>query len=164
MSSVPRAVGSFTNWAILRLGELLFVAGGLFPLVAQHHKLSILLQASAVGLLVLVPVYFHPFAFGCADKQGIVFCRYFKLHFVPWNEVARVECQQRIDFELVVRLDRRMGLTKTVKFVTNFARQEVKAFRDGWTPELVTWLRDRLSSAQAPAPQACSPGQGHQDA
>jgi hypothetical protein len=153
MSSVPRAVGSFTNWVILRLGELLFVASGLFPLVAQRHKVSILLLASAVVLLVLVPVYFHPFAFGCADEQGIVFCRYFKLHFVPWNEVARVEYQQRIDFELVVRLDRRVGLIKTVKFAMNFARQEVKAFRDGWTPELVTWLLDRLSSAQAPAPQ-----------
>jgi hypothetical protein len=152
MSSLPRPLGSFATWAILRLGELVFATGGLFPLVAHRQKLGILLQASAVGLLVVVAVYFHPFAFGCADDQGIVFCRYFKLHFVSWSEVARVECQQRIDFELVVRLGRHLGLTKTVKFAMNLNRQEVNSFRDGWRPEIVTWLMNRLSSSQAQTP------------
>jgi hypothetical protein len=151
MSSLPRPLGSITNWAILRLGEVAFVAGALFPPVAQRQNLNILLRASVVGLLVLLCVYFHPFAFGCADDQGIIFCRYFKLYFVPWSDVARIERpQQCIDFELVVRLCRRVGLTRTVKFAMSFAGQDVKAFRDGSTPEIMTWLIDRLSSAQAP--------------
>jgi hypothetical protein len=164
MSSLPRPLGTFTNWAILRLGELVFVAASLYPLLAQRQKLSILFETSAVGLIALLPVYFHPFAFGCADDQGIVFCRYFKLHFVPWNEVVRVERQQRINFELVVRLGKRVGLTKTVKFAMNFAPHELNAFRGDWTPEIVTWLMDRLSSAQAPTPPGSSPGHDDQDA
>jgi hypothetical protein len=165
MSSLRRPLGSFTNWAILRLGELVFVAGGLFSLVAHRQKLSILIQASAVGLLALLLIYFHPFAFGSADDQGIVFCRYFMLHFVPWSEVARVEGQRGIDFQLAVRLGKRVGLTKTVKFAMNFARQELNAVRDGdgWTPEIITWLMDRLSSAQAPTKRGCSSSHGHQD-
>jgi hypothetical protein len=154
MSLLPRPLGSFTNWAILRLGELFFVAGGLFALFVQRERLSILVQASAVGLLSLLPLYFHPFAFGFADDQGITFCRYFKLHFVPWNEVARIQRRQRDAFELVVLLARRVALTKTVKFPMKLAQQEVHAtFRDGWTPEIVTWLIDRLPPAQAPRPQ-----------
>src|SRR5215470_7879550 len=100
MNSPPRLLGSFTNWTILRLGELVFVVSLPLLLVTQHQKLGILLQASTVGLFVLIPVYFHPFAFGCADDQGIMVCRYFKLHFIPWNEVARVELRK--DFGLVV--------------------------------------------------------------
>ena len=146
-----RPLGSFTNWAILRLGELLFVAGGLFALFVQRERLSILVQASAVGVLSLLPLYFHTFAFGFADDQGITFCRYFKLHFVPWNEVARVQRRQRDAFELVVLLARRVTLTKTVKFPMKLVQQEVHAtFHDGWTPEIVTWLIDRLPPAQAP--------------
>jgi hypothetical protein len=138
MSMQVRLLGSFTKWAIIRLGELVFVAGGVFWTVAQQQKLGVLLRASSVALLVLLLVYFHPFAFGCVDDQGIVFCRYFRLHFVPWNEVARLERPQRIDSELVVRLGRRVGLTKTVKFAMNFARPEVNAFGNDWPPEIVT--------------------------
>ena len=110
MSSLPRPLGSFTNWVILRLGELLLVGGGLAVIFAQRQRLSVLLQASAVGLLFLLPLYFHPFAFGFADDEGITFCRYFKLHFVAWNEVARVQRRQRDAFELVVLLGRRVAL------------------------------------------------------
>jgi len=164
MGTQVRLLGSFTNWAIIRLGELVFVAGGVFWPVAQQQKHGILLRASSIGLLALLLVYFHPFAFGCADDQGIVFCRYFALHFVPWNEVARVERQQRIDSELVVRLGRRVGLTKTVKFAMHFARPEANAFRDDWTCEIVTWLTDHLSCGQGQTPQGCSSRQGQQDA
>jgi hypothetical protein len=165
MSSLPRLLGSFNKWAILRLGELVFVVGGIFTLVAQPQNLSILLQVPAVSLLGLLLAYFHPFAFGCADDQGIMFCRYFKLHFVPWNEIADVESrQQHINFELVVRLCRQVGLSKTVKFATNLSQHEVTAFRGAWTPEIVTWLMDRHSSVQTEMPQTCSPSRGHQDA
>jgi hypothetical protein len=164
MSTQPQLLGSFTNWVILRLGELVFVAGSLFCLVAQRQKLSIPLEVSSVGLLPLLLVYFHPFAFGCADDEGIVFCRYFWLHFVPWNEVAHVERPQRIHFELVVRLGRRVGLTKAVKFPMNFARQEVNGLKDGRTTEIVTWVMDHLSSSQGTIPQGCSSRRGQQDA
>jgi len=148
---MPRPLGSFTNWAILRVGELLLVAGVLVYLFVQRQSLSILLQAFVVGLLSLLPLYFHPFAFGFADDQGITFCRYFMLHFVPWNEVVRVQRRQRNAFELVVLLGRRVALTKTVKFPMNLARSEVDAtFKDGWTPDIVTWLIDRLPPAEAP--------------
>jgi len=160
MTSLPRLLGSFTSWAVVRLGELVFVIGLVCSLVAHRQKLSVLLLASAVGLLVLVPVYFHPFAFGYADEQGIVVCRYFKLHFVPWSEVAGVELH--MGFGLLVRLGRRVSLTKTVKFEISFRGEEVNAIRDGCTPQIVTWLTDRLSSAQAP--QRCSASQDNQDA
>jgi hypothetical protein len=157
-----RPLGSFTNWAILRLGELFLVAGGLVALFAQRQRLSILVQASAVGLLFLLPLYFHPFAFGFADDQGITFCRYFKLHFVPWNDVARIQRRQRDAFELVLSLSRRVALTKTVKFPMKLAQQEVHAtFRDGWTPEIVTWLINHLPPAEAPRPQGSSSSQCH---
>jgi hypothetical protein len=165
MSPLPRPLGSFTNWAILRLGELLFVAGGLFAMFAQRQRLSILLQASAVGLLFLLPVYFHPFAFGFADDQGITFCRYFKLHFVPWNEVARVQRRQRNAFELVVLLGRRVALTKTVKFPMSLAGPEVDAtFHDGWVPDVVAWAIDHLPPTQPPPPQGPRQSQGDPDA
>jgi len=152
MGSLPRPLGSFTNWAILRLGELFLVAGGLFAFFAQLRGFSILWQASAVGLLFLLPVYFHPFAFGFADDQGITFCRYFKLHFVPWNEVTRVQRRQRNAFELVVLLGRRVALTKTLKFPMKLAGPEVHAtFHDGWTPDIVAWLIAHLPAAQAPS-------------
>jgi hypothetical protein len=158
MSSLPRPLGSFTNWMILRLGELLLVAGGLLAVFAQRQKLSLLWQALAVGLLFLLPLYFHPFAFGFADDEGITFCRYFKLHFVPWNEVARVQRRQRNAFELVVLLGRRVALTKTVKFPMKLAGPEVDAtFHDGWTPEIVAWLIAHLPAVQAPKPQGPSP-------
>ena len=161
MSPLPQPLGSFTNWAILRLGELLFVVGGLFAVFAQRQRLSPLLQASAVGLLCLLPLYFHPFAFGFADDQGITFCRYFKLHFVPWNEVARVQRRQRNAFELVVLLGRRVALTRTVKFPMKLAGPEVDAtFHDGWTPDIVAWLIDHLPTSQASQPQGSSPSQG----
>jgi len=165
MSPLPRPVGSFTIWAILRLGELLFVAGGLCAVFAQRQRLSILLQASAVGLLFLLPVYFHPFAFGFADDHGLTFCRYFKLHFVAWNEVARVQRRQRDAFELVVLLGRRVALTKTVKFPMKLAGLEVDAtFRDGWTPDIAAWLIDHLPPVQAPRPQSPLPSKRHADA
>jgi hypothetical protein len=165
MSSLPRPLGSFTNWVILRLGELLLVGGGLYAVFAQRQRLSILLQASAVGLLFLLPLYFHPFAFGFADDEGITFCRYFKLHFVPWNEVARVQRRQRNTFEVVVLLGRRVALTKTVKFPMNLAGPEVHAtFHDGWTPDVLAWLIDHLPASQAPKPQGSSPSQVHPDA
>jgi hypothetical protein len=165
MSSLPRPLGSFTNWVILRLGELLLVAGGLVVIFTQRQRLSVLLQASAVGLLFLLPLYFHPFAFGFADDEGITFCRYFKLHFVAWNEVARVQRRQRDAFELVVLLGRRVALTKTVKFPMKLAGPEVHAtFRDGWTPDIVAWLIDHLPTSQAPKPQGSSPSQVHPDA
>jgi len=91
MSSLLRPLGSFNNWAILRLGELLFVAGGLLPLVAQRQKLSILLQASVVSLLALLPVYFHPFAFGYVDDQGMVFL---SLLYAPFRPLER-SCPRR---------------------------------------------------------------------
>ncbi len=161
MSPLPRPLGSFTNWAIVRLGELLSVACGLFYLFAQRDRLSILLQALALGLLFLLPVYFHPFAFGFADDEGITFCRYFKLHFVPWNEVARVQRPQWNAFELIILLGRRVTLTKTVKFPMNLSRHEVDAtFKGSWTPEVITWLIDRLPPAQAPKAQDSSPSQG----
>jgi len=164
MSSLPRPLGSFTNWAVLRLGELIFVTGGLFAVFAQLQRLGILWQASAAGLLFLLPVYFHPFAFGFADDQGITFCRYFKLHFVPWSEVARVQRRQRNAFELVVLLGRRVALTKTVKFPMKLTGPEVHAtFHDGWTPDIVAWLIDRLPSTQAQRPQGSSSSQGHQE-
>ena len=160
-----RPLGSFTNWAILRLGELLFVAGAFFALFAQRQTLSILVQALAVGVLSLLPVYFHPFAFGFADDQGITFCRYFKLHFVPWHEVARVQRRQRNAFELVLLLSRRVALTKTVKFPMQLAQQEVDAtFHQNWTPDIVTWLIKRLPPAQAPRPEGSSSSQGHPNA
>jgi hypothetical protein len=165
MSSLPRPLGSFTNWAILRLGELLLVTGGLSVIFAQRQRLGILLQASAVGLLFLLPLYFHPLAFGFADDEGITFCRYFKLHFVAWNEVARVQRRQRDAFELVVLLARRVALTKTVKFPMKLAGPEVHAtFRDGWTPDIVAWLIDHLPTSQAPKPQGSLPSQVHPDA
>jgi hypothetical protein len=147
---------------ILRLGELLLVAGGLFVIFAQRERLGVLLQASALGLLFLLPLYFHPFAFGFADDEGITFCRYFKLHFVAWNEVARVQRRQRDAFELVVLLGRRVALTKTVKFPMQLAGPEVHAtFHDGWTPDIVAWLIDHLPTSQAPKPQGCSSSQLH---
>jgi hypothetical protein len=164
MNARLRSLGSFNSWAILRLGELAFVAGGLLPLFMQRKQISIALQASTVALLALLTVYFYPFAFGYADDHGIIFCRYFKLHFVPWNEVTRMRGQQRIDFELVVRLARRVGLTNTVKFTMNLTRKEVRAFKNGWKPEIMTWLTDRISSAQAPTPHACSSCRVHPDA
>ena len=142
------------------MGELALVVGALLRLVVHRQRPSILFQASALGVLALLSIYFHPVAFGYADDQGIVFCRYFRLHFVPWNEVARVDRPQFRTFELVVRLGRRVGLTKTVKFAMNFAGQEVSALRDGWTPKIMTWLKDRLSPAQAPTSQGRSQGQG----
>jgi hypothetical protein len=165
MSPLPRPLGSFTNWAILRLGEVLLVVAGLFAIFARLRGLGIPWQASAVGLLFLLPVYFHPFAFGFADDQGITFCRYFKLHFVPWDEVVRVQRRQRNAFELVVLLAKRVALTKTVKFPMKLAGPEVDAtFHDGWVPDTVTWVIDRLPAAQAPPPLGPSPGQGHPDA
>jgi hypothetical protein len=165
MSSLPRPLGSFTNWVILRVGELVFIAGGLVVVFAQRQRLSLVLQASAVGVIFLLPMYFHPFAFGFADDQGITFCRYFKLHFVPWNEVARIQRRQRNAFELVVLLGKRVALTKTVKFPMKLAAPEVEAtFHDGWIPDIVTWLIDHLPPAQAPRPQGSSPSKGHPDA
>ncbi len=165
MSALPRPLGSFTNWAILRLGELLSIACGLLFLLARRDNLSIPLKALALGLLFVLPVYFHPFAFGFADDEGITFCRYFKLHFVPWKEVLRVQRRQWNAFELVVLLGKRVTLIKTVKFPMNLSRQEVDAtFRASWTPEIVTWLIDRLPPAQAQAAQSSSPGQGHREA
>jgi hypothetical protein len=156
MSSLPRPLGSFTSWAILRLGEVVFLACGLLILFAQRGRLSILTQTSAVGLLVLLPVYFHPFAFGFADDEGITFCRYFKLHFVLWSEVVRVQRRQWNAFEVVVLLSKRVALTKSVKFPMNLSRQEVDAtFRDRWIPEIVAWLIDHVPSTQAP--RASSP-------
>jgi hypothetical protein len=150
MSLLPRPLGSFTNWAILRLGELLLVAGGLFAVFAQRQRLSLLLQALAVGLLLLLPLYFHPYAFGFADDEGITFCRYFKLHFVPWNQVARVQRRQRNPFELVVLLGRPVALTKTVKFPMKLAGPEVDAtFHNSWTPDIAGWLIDHLPATQA---------------
>jgi hypothetical protein len=150
MSSLAQPLGSFTNWVILRLGELILVTGGLFAISAQRHRFSVVLQVLALGLLFVLPAYFHPFAFGFADDQGITFCRYFKLHFVPWSEVARVARNQRNAFELIVLLERRMALTKTVKFPMNLARSEVDAtFHDNWTPDIVGWLIDHLPAAQA---------------
>jgi len=161
MSSLPRPLGSFTNWAILRLGELAFVGCGLLVLFVQRGRLSILTQASAVGLLLLLPVYFHPFAFGFADDEGITFCRYFKLHFVLWNEVVRVQRRQWNAFEVVVLLRRRVALTRIVKFPMGLSRQEVDATVQGsWTPEIVTWLIDHLPSTQAPKAPHPSPRQG----
>ncbi len=165
MSLVPRPLGSFTNWAILRLGELLSFVCGLFFLFAQRDKLSTLLQAVGLGLLFVLPVYFHPFAFGFADDEGVTFCRYFKLHFVPWNEVVRIRRRQWNAFELAVLLGRRVALTKTVKFPMNLSRQEIDAtFKGSWTPEIVTWLIDHLPPAQAPEARGSSSSQGHRDA
>jgi len=158
MSPLPRPLGSFTNWAILRVGELLLVVGGLVVIFVQRQRVSLPWQASTVGLLFLLPVYFHPFAFGFADDQGITFCRYFRLHFVPWNEVVRVQRRQRDAFEVVVLLGRRVALTKTVKFPMKLAGPEVDAtFHDRWTPDIVAWLIDHLPSAQARPPQGSSP-------
>ena len=135
----------------------------LLAVFAQRQRLSLGLQASAVGLIFLLPLYFHPFAFGFADDQGITFCRYFKLHFVPWNEVARVQRRQRNAFELVVFLGRPVALTKTVKFPMKLAGPEVDAtFHDRWTPDIVPWLIDHLPTPQSAQPPGSS-NQGHQD-
>jgi hypothetical protein len=158
MGSPPRALGSFTNWAILRLGEIVCVACGVLFLFAERDKLNIPFQASALCLLFALPVYFHPFAFGFADDEGITFCRYFKLHFIPWNEVARVQRRRWNAYEVVVLLARRVALTKTVKFPMNLSRQEVEAtFRESWTPEIVNWLVGHLPPASFPKAQSQEP-------
>lgn len=145
MTDRSRPLGSFTNWAILRLGELGLFTFGLLFLFAQRHNLSLMWEASALALLSFLPLYFHPFAFGYADDHGITFCRYFKLHFVPWTAVTRVQCRQWNTFELVVLLSKPVALTRTVKFPMNLARQEVDAvFRGSWTPEIVNWLIERM--------------------
>lgn len=162
MSSLPRALGSFTNWAILRLGEVVSLACGFLFLFTQRGRLNIFCQASGLCLLLVLPLYFHPFAFGFADDDGITFCRYFKLHFVPWNEVARIQRRQWNAFELVVLLSRRVTLTKAVKFPMNLTRQEIDAtFRNSWTPEIVAWLMARLPPTPAPIVQDSRPGHDH---
>ncbi len=163
MSELPRPLGSFTNWAILRLGEITAVACGLFALFGQRDRLSTVTLALVAGLLLLLPLYFHPFAFGFADDEGITFCRYFKLHFVPWNEVVRVQRRQWNAFEIVVLLSKRVALTKVVKFPLNLSRQEVNAtFRDRWIPEILTWLIDHLPSTQVPKAPSQEPKVGSQ--
>jgi hypothetical protein len=161
MGALPRPLGSFTNWAILRLGELVAVACGFSVLFVHRTKLSPLAEASVVGLLLLVPAYFHPFAFGFADDEGITFCRYFKLHFVPWKEVVRVQRRRWDAFEVVILLSKRVALTKIVKFSMNLSRQEIDAtFQDRWIPEILTWLIDQLPSTQAPKQPSPLPRQG----
>jgi hypothetical protein len=158
MSSLPRPLGSFTNWAILRLGELVSVACGFFYVLVQRDRLSILVQALALGLFFALLVYFHPLAFGFADDQGITFCRYFKLHFVPWHDITRIQRRQWNAFELVVLLGRRVTLSKTVKFPMNLSRQEVDAtFKGSWAPEIVTWLIDHLPPTEAPKARSQEP-------
>ena len=112
-------------------------------------------QVSVVGLLLLLPLYFHPFAFGFADDEGITFCRYFKLHFVPWNAVTRGQRRQWNAFEVVILLSKRVTLTKIVRFPMNLSRQEVDAtFRERWIPEILIWLIDHLPSTRVPQPPA----------
>lgn len=148
-----RPLGSFNNWLILRLGEVALLSLSLLFLFAKHNSLSLLWQTSALGLLSLLPIYFHPFAFGYADDQGIVFCRYFKLHFVPWTDVIRVQCRQWNAFELVVLLSRPVVLTRTIKFPMNLGRHEVDAaFSGSWTPEIVNWLIERMKPSMLKHP------------
>lgn len=97
----------------------------LFVAVGSLTDFAHISWALRVGCLVgpcVVLVYFHNYAWGYADERGLTFRRYVRKFYLPW--------EQRADWNvlgpnlLVVRLERPVILSKTIKFTIDMTAQD----------------------------------------
>jgi hypothetical protein len=92
--------------------------------------------------MAAVTIGIDPLAYGSADKEGIIFRRYVKRRFLPWNKVEAIEWGPA---RLTVLLRDRTYLRPTLMFVLvppimNLIRQTFGSE----TPEIVQWLHREL--------------------
>lgn len=90
MSGSRVLVGSFGNWVVMRFAQTFLALLGCLLMVTQLIK-----PLSWQTVLVLVlwfgfVIYLDSCIYGFADESGLHFRRYVSMHFVPWEDIARV--------------------------------------------------------------------------
>src|ERR1700739_1794215 len=90
MSESKTIVGSLPYWLLMRFVQCLIILVGLFFALAVKGSSG---QWQLIVILIvwlLYAIYLDSYIYGFADDGGVHFRRYIKMHFVPWNEIARV--------------------------------------------------------------------------
>lgn len=134
MSGSRVLVGSFGYWVGMRLVQTVLALLGCLVLIPQSIR-----PGSWETVLILVMwfvfvIYLDSHIYGFADENGLHFRRYISMHFVPWQEIARVSWFGRN----VLSFHSKQG---------SFTRRELNAnsspgsiIPDTRDPELVRWL------------------------
>ncbi len=156
MSVERRPLGLWFAWFVTKLSPLFFA---LFLVVVvgiswiADRRFGMLFGMLGLALLGFVVVYSWKFAYVLADDSGLYVQRLWKTEFVPWHGVSDFYFNFRHHPCLVIHLKRPLGGTRDVLI------DSVPPFNPSVTlwvrfalgraePEIVTWFRQHLESAQ----------------
>jgi hypothetical protein len=142
-----RKVGSFAYWVVARITEaFLLVIAFRFAITSAHISWHV--RTFCILAICLVLAYFHNYAWGTADEQGLTFRRYLSKHQASWDDVARVDWVPLGPNLIVVTFEKSVGLTKRAKFTLSFKPGERGApFTSHETPDIVIWIMNHLRPA-----------------
>ncbi len=143
-----KQLGSFGLWLWARVVQLL-----VFAFFADTTVLLVRFRGPDLSdvllflLLASVALSLHPVAYGFANNSGVSFRRYFKRRFVSWENIAAVEWGALRGIRVVLR---ESNGGRTLLFSDNPSLSEFAAqLRGRSVPEIVTWVRSRISRADA---------------
>ena len=81
-------------WALSRGAQaLVTVIYAKFAYVSIGTEAFVENCVSVVGMLLLVYLFLHRLVTGTADSSGIHYCRYFRMHSIPWSKIQEVQWQ-----------------------------------------------------------------------
>jgi len=141
-------LGSLFILILWRAGQFV---GALFTIVLLCDifppRADVLTKAVCVVTAALLSITFHWCAYGYADEKGITFRRYFRQHFVPWDQVREAHWGGWDFARLVIVTAHPMEGSRRIDFYSDRVGMW-RAFRRQRTPEAVCWVLHRVKASK----------------
>ena len=124
-------------WAI----SVLLILCDAFPPTADAFT-----KFLVASMVIFLSIGFHPYAYGYADEAGVTFRRYFRKHFVAWDQIRDARWGGWDFAKLVIVTAHPVQGSRRLYFA--YLGGTWQAFRRRWTPEPASWVIHRVKAGR----------------